>query len=108
MFSFSKTQTCVDLVDLSPAAIGDVLEAAAENAPLQILDPATVEHVFGKVQPNVPIAYFVLASARTDVGDNVAFGDLTGTVFAMACRDFAAPSGTRHDLPLTLFPVGLR
>lgn len=107
VFSFSSTQSCADLVDLSPAQIGDLLVDAEENAPLQILDPASEEHVFGKVQPNVPIAYFVLASV-SDFGQRVAFEDLSGTVFAMACRDFAAPSGTRHDLPLTLFPIGLR
>ena len=108
VFSFSKTQQCAELVDLSPAQIGDLLEAAAENAPLQILDPTTTEHVFGKVDPNVPIAYFVLASVRTDFGQRVAFSDLAGSVFAMGCRDFSAPSGTRHDLPLSLFPIGLR
>lgn len=108
VFSFSNTQTCADLVDLSPSEIGEVLEAAQENAPLQILDPTTEEHVFGKVDPNIPIAYFVLASVRTDFGQRVAFSDLSGSVFAMGCRDFAAPSGTRHDLPLTLFPIGLR
>lgn len=108
VFSFSKTQTCADIVDLSPAEIGDVLEAAPENAPLQLLDPSTVEHVFGKVDPGVPIAYFVFASTKTDFDQRVAFGDLAGTVFAMGCRDFTAPSGTRFDLPLTLFPVGLR
>jgi hypothetical protein len=108
VFSFSNTQTCADLVDLSPAQIGALLEGADENAPLQILEPSTEEHVFGKVDPNIPIAYFVLASVKTDFGQRVAFEDLSGTVFAMGCRDFAAPSGTRHDLPLTLFPVGLR
>lgn len=108
VFSFSKTQTCADLVDLSPTEIGAALEAAAENAPLQILDPTTSEHVFGKVDPNIPIAYFVLASVRTDFGQRVAFSDLAGTVFAIGCRDFSAPSGTRHDLPMTLFPIGLR
>lgn len=108
VFSFSRTQTCADLVDLSPAQIGALLEEAEENAPLQILGPTTDEHVFGKVEPDVPIAYFVLSSVKTDFGQRVAFEDLAGTVFAMGCRDFAAPSGTRHDLPLTLFPVGLR
>lgn len=108
VFSFSNTQTCADLVDLSPAQIGDLLEGADENAPLQILDPSTEEHVFGKVDPDVTIAYFVLASVKTDFGQRVAFEDLSGTVFAMGCRDFTAPSGTRHDLPLTLFPIGLR
>ncbi len=108
VFSFSNTQTCADLVDLSPAQIGALLVGADENAPLQILEPTTEEHVFGKVDPDIPIAYFVLSSVKTDVGQRVAFEDLSGTVFAMGCRDFNAPSGTRHDLPLTLFPVGLR
>jgi hypothetical protein len=108
VFSFSNTQTCADLVDLSPTQIGDVLREVEENAPLQILDPTTEEHVFGKVTPDVPIAYFVLASVKTDFGQRVSFENLAGTVFAMGCRDFTAPSGTRHDLPLTLFPIGLR
>ena len=108
VFSFSQTQTCADLVDRSPAQIGEALAAAEENAPLQILDATSDEHVFGKVDPDVPTAYFVLASTRSDFDQRVAFDDLAGTVFAVGCRDFAAPSGTRHDLPLTLFPVGLR
>ena len=70
----------------------EALLAAEENAPLQILSPNISEHVFGKVDPNVPIAYFVLASVKTDFGQRVAFEDLSGTVFAMACRDFTAPS----------------
>lgn len=108
LFSFSKTQTCSDLVDRSPAEISALLEDAEENAPLQPIEPTAPEHVFGRVEPNVPTAYFVLASAKTDLGPRLAFADFTNTVFAFGCRDFAAPSGTRHDLPITLFPIGLR
>lgn len=106
IFSFSQTKTCADLVDLGPNEIADTL--APEGAPLQILDPALNEHVFGKVPPDVPIAYFVLASSTTSPNPRVQFGDFGNSVFAIGCRDFSAPSGTRHDLPLTLFPLGLR
>ena len=108
-FSFSKTQKCVDLVDLSPLEIGAVLETAQEIVPLQILEGATTtEHVFGKVVPNVPVAFFVLASAGDDFAPGAGFGDLAGTVFAMGCQDFLAPAGTRHDLSMSLFPIGIR
>ena len=110
VFSFSTTRTCADLMDLDPAAIG--AEVEAERAPLQPLEPGgdAVEHVFGNVAPNVPIAFFVLSSStsRGDLGQRIDFADLNGSVFAMACKDFNAPSGTRSDLPMTLFPVGLR
>ncbi len=106
IFSFSTAHTCADLVDLPPSAIGELL--APEGAPLQILDANAADHVFGKVPPDVPIAYFVLASSQATDNQRVAFDQFTGTVFAVGCRDFSAPSGTRHDLPLTLFPVGLR
>ena len=108
VFSFAKTQTCANLVDLSPVEIGTLLENAQENAPLQLLDATATEHVFGKVDPNTATAYFVLASTRADFGKRVAFSDLSGTVFAMGCRDFSAAAGTRQDLAISLFPIGLR
>ena len=106
IFSFSTTKTCKDLVDLGPEEIGTLL--APEGAPLQILPPDSVDHVFGKVPPDKPIAYFVLASSRANLNQRVEFAQFKGSVFAVGCRDFSAPSGTRHDLPITLFPVGLR
>jgi len=109
VFSFSTTRTCADLINLDPGQIGGEVEA--ERAPLQPLEPGgEIEHVFGNVAPNVPIAFFVLSSSteRGDLGQRIEFADLNGSVFAMACRDFNAPSGTRSDLPMTLFPVGLR
>lgn len=108
VFTFSTTQTCADLVDLSPAEMGSALEDAQENAPLQRLDASASEHVFGKVDPDVPIAYFVLASVRAELDPQDGLSALTGSVFAFGCRDFLAPSGSRHDLPITLFPIGLR
>lgn len=106
VFSFSTTKTCADLMDLAPDALDDAL--ASEQAPLQLLAPGVDEHVFGKVTPDVPIAYFVLASAKGDLGQLVQLRDFKGTVFAMGCRDLTVRSGTRQDLPITLFPVGLR
>lgn len=109
VFSFSTTQPCEELVDLAPAEIGAAL--ADENAPLQPLENRQgTSHVFGDVPAGVPLAFFVLASAATrgELGQRIDFADLGGTVFAMACRDFEAAGGTRNDLPLTLFPVGLR
>jgi hypothetical protein len=106
VFSFSTTRVCADLMDLAPDALGELLQD--EEPPLQLLDGASQEHVFGKVTPDVPIAYFVLASARSDFGQAVALRDLKGTVFGMACRELEVKSGTRQDLPMTLFPVGLR
>lgn len=106
VFSFSTTKTCADLMDLAPDALDEAL--AAEEAPLQLLAPGVDEHVFGKVTPDVPIAYFVLASAKGDLGQLVQLRDFKGTVFAMGCRDLTVRSGTRQDLPITLFPVGLR
>ena len=104
--SFSTTKTCKDIVDKSPTEIQGLLEP--EGAPLQILTPDRDEHVFGKVPPDAPIAYFVLASASQSTNQRVEFDQFQGSVFAVGCRDFSAPSGTRHDLPLTLFPTGLR
>jgi hypothetical protein len=106
IFSFSTTKGCKDLMDLDPAAIGELL--ADENPPLQLVSPSVEEHVFGKVEPNERVAYFVLASSKSDFGQRVEFAELKGTVFAMGCRELEATSGKRHDLPLTLFPVGLR
>jgi len=106
IFSFSTTKTCKDIVDKSPTEIQSLL--APEGAPLQILTPQQDEHVFGKVPPDVPIAYFVLASSSQSTNQRVEFEQFQGSVFAVGCRDFSAPSGTRHDLPLTLFPTGLR
>lgn len=106
IFSFSKNHTCKELVDLGPAEIGALI--APEGAPLQLLERSSREHVFGKVDPGIPIAFFVLASTKVDANAHVDLGQFRGSVFAMGCRDFAAASGTRHDLPLTLFSVGLR
>jgi hypothetical protein len=109
IFSFSTTKACKDLVDLGPGDLAT--ELAPEAAPLQT-EPAHSKdaqaHVFGRVPPDKAIAYFVLASSRANAPERVGFADFKGTVFAMACRDFTAGSGTRHDLPLTLFPIGLR
>ncbi|HEY4221708.1 MAG TPA: hypothetical protein VGO62_10200 [Myxococcota bacterium] len=106
IFSFSTKKTCADLVDLGPAEIAAAL--ASEAAPSQIIAPTEEFHVFGKVPPNTPIAYFVLASSSPKPAAPVGLETFRGSVFAMGCRDFNAPSGTRHDLPLTMFPVGLR
>ena len=109
IFSFSTTKACKDLVDLGPVEIGTLL--APEGAPLQTEPAHSSEasaHVFGRVPPGKSIAYFVLASSRANAPERVSFADFKGTVFAIACRDFNADSGTRHDLPMTLFPVGLR
>lgn len=106
VFSFSKTRTCADIVDRAPDEIAELL--AAEDAPVQALDPSVGEHVFGKVTPDVPIAYFVLASTTSEIGERVELAALKGTVLAVGCRDLSVKSGTRQDLPITLFPVGLR
>ena len=108
VFSLSTTRTCADLVDLSPSQIDSALAEAGEDAPVQVLSAPSSEHVFGKVDPTVPIAYFVLASAKTVADAPLALSDLAGSVFAIGCRDFQAPSGSKHDLPITLFPLGLR
>jgi hypothetical protein len=114
VFSFSSTNRCGDLVNLDPAGIAAAVAAEQPPAPLQALEPRSgeaVEHVFGNVPPNVEVAFFVLASAlgRADLPQQrVTIAALQGSVFAIGCRDFTAPSGTRHDLPLSLFPVGLR
>ncbi len=108
MFSFTTASACGDLVDLSPAAIG---EALPEDAPRQAVDhDGDVSHVFGDVPADTPVAFLVLASAasREELDERIDFADLGGTVFALACRDYRATGGTRVDLPLTLFPVGLR
>lgn len=109
VFSFSTTTGCADLVDMAPSEIGEAL--AGEEAPLQPVENAgEVSHVFGDVPPGQPVAFLVLASAaeRDDLGQRIDFADLSGTVIAMACRDYQAEGGTRYDLPMTLFPVGLR
>ncbi len=109
VFSFSATRTCSELVDLPPNGIGEAL--AGENVPLQPVDnDGDVSHVFGDVPPSTPIAFLVLASSkdRGELGQPFALADLSGSVFAMACRDYQATAGARTDLPMTLFPVGLR
>lgn len=107
VFSFSKTRTCAQLVDLGPEQIGALLED--ERPPIQVLPGgATAEHVFGLVEPGVPVAYFVFASSRPAANERLALADFAGTVFAMGCTDHSAQAGTRRDLPLQLFPVGLR
>ena len=109
VFSFSTTMTCGVLVDRSPSGIGDVL--ADEDVPLQpVENDGDVSHVFGDVPANTPVAFLVLASSvdRSELGQRIDFADLSGTVFAVACRDYQAIAGTRADLPMTLFPVGLR
>lgn len=109
VFSFSTTQPCAELVDRSPTAIGEAL--AGEDAPLQpVENSGEVSHVFGDVPPGTPVAFLVLASAanRDELGQRIDFMDLSGTVFGVACRDYQPAGGTRNDLPMTLFPVGLR
>lgn len=109
VFSFSTAKSCEDLVNLSPAELERAL--AAENPPLQVVVPGVdgSEHVFGKVIPNQPTAYFALASiANLSRQELAGFAALKGTVIAFGCRDLAATPGARQDLPLTLFPVGIR
>ncbi len=109
VFSFSTMHTCADLVDRSPGSMGQRL--AGEDAPVQAVDnDGAVSHVFGDVPADEPAAFIVLASsaARDELGERVELGDLSGTAFAVGCRDYRAQAGTRVDLPLTLFPVGLR
>lgn len=108
-FSFSTTTACAELVDRSPGGIGEALDD--EDAPLQAVKVGdATSHVFGDVPAGVPVAFLVLASAadRDALGARIDFADLSGSVFGVACRDYRAEGGTRHDLPLTLFPVGLR
>ena len=108
-FSFSTATSCAELVDRSPRAIGEVL--AGESAPLQVVEVGdATSHVFGDVPAGVPVAFLALASAaeRDARGARLDLADLGGSVFGGACRDYRAEGGTRHDLPLTLFPVGLR
>jgi hypothetical protein len=109
VFSFSSDAKCADLVNADPKGIGDQLQ----GAPLQLVDlerEPSDSYTFGKVPPNEDIAYLVLLSSRskTELGDHAQFSSLKGSVFAIGCRDFNAASGTRHDLPITVFPSGLR
>jgi hypothetical protein len=111
VFSFSSKAKCKDLVDLNPSGIGDKLQ----GAPLQLVDLTDDEaddpsYTFGKVPPDEEIAYLVLLSAKEkgELGDRAQFSSLDESVFAIGCRDFAAQSGTRHDLPITVFAAGLR
>lgn len=109
IFSFATTAACADIVDASPSQIGAAL--AAENAPLQPVENGPdVSHVFGDVPPDTPVSFLVLATSanRAQLGARIDFADLSGTVFGVGCRDLEAPGGTRHDLLMTLFPVGLR
>lgn len=109
VFSFSTTRACADLVDRSPSGMGALLEG--EDVPLQAVEPEDeVNHVFGDVPPDAPVAFLVLASsaARDELDQRIELADLTGTVFGVGCRDYRAVAGSRVDLPLTLFPVGLR
>jgi hypothetical protein len=109
VFSFARGSSCADLVDRSPSEIGDAL--SGEDAPLQPVENGDeVSHAFGDVPTDAPVAFFVLASsaARDELGQRVDFADLSGTVFGIACRDYQPTSGARVDLPMTLFPVGLR
>ncbi|MCC7070626.1 MAG: hypothetical protein IT383_04845 [Deltaproteobacteria bacterium] len=109
VFSFTTTQSCADLVDRSPRAMGEQL--ADEDAPVQAVENGDeVSHVFGEVPADVPASFVVLASsaARDELGQRIDLADLSGTVFAAGCRDYRAQAGTRVDLPVTLFPIGLR
>lgn len=121
VFTFSQTRTCADLINLSPAAIGAALAQeeglAVQKLPLVagfgdvdrdgIGDDRAVAHTFGEVPPNVSAAFLVLAVTQ-EPPDDFAFADLAGTSIAIGCRDLVPRPGKRHDLPLALFPSGLR
>lgn len=106
IFSFSSDATCADLVNEDPAGIGDKLG----GAPLQLVDPEEESYTFGKVPANTDVAYLVLVSAasKAELGNRPQFDSLEGTVFGIGCRDLNAASGTRQDLPITVFASGLR
>ena len=106
VFSFSSEAACEDLVDEDPAGIGDKLG----GAPLQLVDPDEESYTFGKVPANTDVAYLVLVSAATkaELGNRPQFESLAGTVFGIGCRDLNAASGSRQDLPITVFAAGLR
>lgn len=109
LFFFTASKTCADLVELSPAGMGDLL-AGEDFSQQAVENDDDVHHVFGDVPADSPVAFMVLASSasRDQLGQRIELADLSGTVFALACRDHLATGGTRVDLPLTLFPVGLR
>jgi hypothetical protein len=106
IFSFSSDASCADLVNEDPAGIGDKLG----GAPLQLVDPDEESYTFGKVPANTDVAYLVLVSAasKAELGNRPQFDTLEGTVFGIGCRDLNAASGTRQDLPITVFAAGLR
>jgi hypothetical protein len=106
VFSFASGVKCADLIDEDPKGIGDVLG----GAPLQLVDPAKESYTFGKVPANEDVAYLVLVSSalKADLGNRPQFESFEGTVFGIGCRDLKAESGTRQELPITVFAAGLR
>jgi hypothetical protein len=106
-FTFTTGQTCVQVLASTPSQIATAQQA---DAPLQVVrvrdDAEVVQHTFGQVASNTDSAFVVLASTLEAPPQNLA--EFEDTVFAMGCRDFSSEPGKKQDLPLAIFPAGLR
>jgi hypothetical protein len=120
IFTFSSTAGCAALVD---GAVADVVDAVGDDPSVQRIpmlrgqvdpdrggpagfDDVDAAHTFSTVPASIPVSLLALA-ADTDPGDGFALGDLTGTVFAAACREVTFEPGRRVEVPLVLAPAGL-
>ena len=122
IFTFSSTTGCSELVDAAVAdlvdAIGSEPEPSVQRIPMlrgQVdpdrggpkgFDDVDAAHTFAAVPAGVPVALVALAVDR-DPGDGFSLVDVTGTVFASACRDVSFEPGKRVEVPLVLAPAGL-
>lgn len=93
--------------DLSSLAARDPLASQAFDAHPAEDDAAG--HTFGNVGASGPYTFLLLGSTRSRA--ELAAPPLAsamGSVIAMGCEEIEVLQGSRYDLRLTLFPVGLK
>lgn len=122
IFTFTSGAGCADLIDASADDIEGAVAAEADPSIQRIpmlrgqVDPdrgdpdfedGDATHTFGEVPSGKAVAMLALAVDQ-DPGADFTIADLSGTIFAIACREVTLEPGKRIEVPLVLTPAGLR
>jgi hypothetical protein len=108
-YNFGGENACAELVDAPLDDIAAREPFARQAVPLE--DTVGLGHTFGNIGASGDYSFLLLGSFR-ETGALLAGADpilaARGSVIAIGCEEQRVLQNYRYDLPITLFPAGVR
>lgn len=108
-FDPNGANACADLVDDDLDGLVERGPRANQAVPARPGEDGGGEHAFGNVGAGGPHSFLLLGSVRpvAELGREP-LANARGSVIAVGCEELEVLQNRRYDLPVTLFPAGLR